>query len=305
MNVGNAPDRALALVAARQHGLFSREQARAAGFTDARVHRRLRDGAWIRVSRGVYRIAGAPVTWQQRALAACLIAGPAAAVSHGAAAVIHGVAGFRPGRVAITVPPVYSARNPIATVHRSGLLLPRDRTKVDRIPVTHPARMLCDIAGEVSVSKLEDGVDDVLCRKLTSLDRLIADSEAASGRRGIANLRRVLDAWDGDSDDSVLAEMRLIRELVARGLPRPVRQFEIWVNGKLVARIDLAFLRWKLGIELDSFRWHAARRAFRKDRQRANRVAALGWQLLRATTEDAHDSRELVEAAAAMILAAA
>jgi hypothetical protein len=185
------------------------------------------------------------------------------------------------------------------------LLLPRDRRKVSQIPVTHPARTLCDIAAAVSISKLEDAVDDVLCRKLSSFHRLASDAEAAAGRRGIANLRRVLEAWDGESDKSTLAEMRLIRELLARGLPRPVRQHEIWVDGELIARLDLAFPRWRLGIELDTFRWHAARRAFRKDRQRANRVAALGWQLLRATPEDALDSRDLVDAAAKIIRAAA
>jgi very-short-patch-repair endonuclease len=165
--------------------------------------------------------------------------------------------------------------------------------------------MLVDLAGQVSGPLLEDSVDDVLCRRLTSLDRLLKVVETCTRRRGIDTLRRVLDAWDGDTDKAMLAEMRLIRELVARGLPRPVRQFEIWVDGKLIARIDLAFPQWKLGIELDSFRWHAARRAFRTDRQRGNRVAGLGWQLLRATTEDAQDSRELVEAAAAIILATA
>jgi very-short-patch-repair endonuclease len=99
--------------------------------------------------------------------------------------------------------------------------------------------------------------------------------------------------------------MRLVRALVAAGLPPPVKQYEVWVDGVFFGRIDLAFPAIKLGIELDSFRWHAGRRPFRDDRQRANRLAAAGWMLLRATTEDAQDPRELVAHAESIFRAAA
>ncbi|MDQ6928225.1 MAG: type IV toxin-antitoxin system AbiEi family antitoxin domain-containing protein [Actinomycetota bacterium] len=241
MNKGKASDQKLARIAARQHGLFSRAQALAAGFTDAVIQRRLRDGFWIRVGSGVYCVAGAPLTWKQRALAACLVAGPGAVVSHRSAAVLHQVAGFRPGPLEITVPTGRSSRSSLATVHRSGLLLPRDRTLVDGIPVTHPARMLLELANRVSRPTLEDAVDDVLCRRLTSLDRLMAAvDQPSTGHHGVHNLRGVLEAWAGGNNQPMLSEMRLIRELVARGLPRPVCQFEIRIDGH-VYRIDIAW----------------------------------------------------------------
>ena len=86
------------------------------------------------------------------------------------------------------------------------------------------------------------------------------------------------------------------------GLPQPVRQYEIWVDGVFVARVDLAYPPFRLAMELDGFRWHAGRRAFRSDRMRRNRVEAAGWRLLEAAPEDIDD---LVAGAAAIVRRAA
>lgn len=81
-------DEAVARLAARQQGCFSRAQVLAAGMTDRMILRRIAAGRWVSVAAGVYRLAGVPVTWRQRALAACLVAGPGAVVSHRSAGVL-------------------------------------------------------------------------------------------------------------------------------------------------------------------------------------------------------------------------
>ena len=68
-------ERRIATMAARQHGLITRTQAREAGLTDRIVERRLGSRRWVALRTGVYRIAGAPPTWEQTALATCLAAG--------------------------------------------------------------------------------------------------------------------------------------------------------------------------------------------------------------------------------------
>ena len=281
-------DAVVARIAARQHSLISREQALAAGMSDRMIHTRVASGRWMPVGRGVYRLAGAPVTWKQRALAACLIAGTGAVVSHRSAAVLWGVSGFRPGPLEITVPPGRSGRNALARVHRS----PVDGVRVEGIPATRPSRTIVDLARVVSGDVLEEAVDDVLCRRLCRLDELPA--------RGA--LREVLAAWDGHGLAEGVAEMRVVRALLAAGLPAPARQYEIWHNGVLVARVDLAYPAFRLAMELDGFRWHAGRRRFRSDRLRRNRVEAAGWRLLEAAPEDVDD---LVAGAAAILQRAA
>ncbi len=281
-------DARIARVAARQHGLFSRAQAVEVGATMASIRSRLEAGRWMRSGPGVYRLTGVPVTWKQRALAACLVSGTGAVVSHRSAAVLWGVSGFRPGRIEITVPPGRSNRNALARVHRSAV----DGTRRDGIPVTRPARMVMDLAGVVGADMLEEAVDDVLCRQLCRLDELTAPA----GRRGSVALRAVLDAWNGDALPDGVAEMRVVRRLLDVGLPQPARQHEIHHRGQFVARVDLAYPDERLAIELDGFRWHAGRGPFRSDRLRRNRIEAAGWRLLETAPDDiAEVCREAAE----------
>jgi hypothetical protein len=269
-------DDELTAVFARQLGLVTRTQARDAGLTDRMVHQRVRSGRWVRVGGGVYRLAGVPVTWSHKALAACLVAGPGAAISHQAAAVVWAVSGFRPGSVHITVPPGRNNRSELATVHRR-LLLAGEVTTHDRLPVVRPARLLADLAVTVGSGLLTEAVDDVLCRRLVTLDRLLA-----AGPHPPA-LRQVLEAWTPGAMAGSPAEMALVRALLAAGLPPPVRQF--WL-AEACARLDVAYPHDRVAIELDSFRWHGGRRPFEADRGRGNRIAAAGWHLLRATPGD-------------------
>ncbi|HEX2046678.1 MAG TPA: type IV toxin-antitoxin system AbiEi family antitoxin domain-containing protein [Acidimicrobiales bacterium] len=267
-------DEAIVTLAARQHGCFSRGQALAVGMTDSVIRRRIGSGRWVSVAVGVYRLAAVPVTWRQRALAACLVAGPGAVVSHRSAAVLWAISGFRPGRVEITVPPGRSNRNALAGVHRSTV----KGVRRDGVPVTTVARTVGDLAGVVGGDVLEEAVDDVLCRRLVSLDDL--------QRQRSRVLRTVVEAWNGDALPAGVAEMRVVRALLGAGLPQPVRQHEVRVGGEFVARVDLAYPDHRLALELDGFRWHAGRRPFRSDRLRRNRIEAAGWRLLEAAPED-------------------
>jgi hypothetical protein len=288
-------DAAIAAIALRQHGLLLRAQVLDNGLTDAMIEYRIRVGRWVRVCPGLYRLAGVPVTWRQRALGACLVAGPGAVVSHRSAAVLWGMSGFRPGPLEITVPDGSSVRNALARVHRSSEV---DRIVRDGIPLTRPARTMVDLAGVVRGDVLEEAVDDVLCRRLCRLDEL----SAPTGRRGSHVLRTVLEAWNGDALPAGVAEMRVVRQLLAAGLPDPVRQYEIRMQGAFVARVDLAYPDWRLAMELDGFRWHAGRGPFRSDRLRRNRIEGAGWRLLETAPEDIG---ELVRAAAAILRRAA
>ncbi len=261
------------------------------------IERRVATGRWVRVSAGVYRLAGVPVTWRQRALAGCLVSGPGAVMSHRSAAVLWGVSGFRPGPLEITVPASGSSRHPFARAHRSDVPS-RDRTVRDWVPVSRPGRMLVDLAGVVSGAALEEAVDDVLCRRLVCLDELVRRAVGMGSRRGSRALRAVLAAWDAGALPDGVSEMRIVRQLLAAGLPAPERQHEILVGGELVARVDLAYPEWRVAMEVDGFRWHAGRQPFRSDRTRANRIEAAGWRLLRAAPEDGDD---LCRSAAALL----
>ena len=84
--------------AAHQHALVTSGQVAECGGTRAMVEHRVAAGRWRKVGPGVYRLAGAPVTWQSQLLAAVLAAGPGAMGSHRSAGLSWELDGCRPGR---------------------------------------------------------------------------------------------------------------------------------------------------------------------------------------------------------------
>jgi very-short-patch-repair endonuclease len=110
------------------------------------------------------------------------------------------------------------------------------------------------------------------------------------GRPGLARVRRVLDRrLEGGPSDSEL-EMRVVRVLRRARMPLPVRQHEVWLGGRLLARADLAYPDRRLLIELDGWSAHGTRRAFQADRRRQNSLVLAGWTLLRFTWADVVES---------------
>jgi hypothetical protein len=211
--------------AARQYGLITHEQAARFGLSTRQINGRVERGQWVRVVRGVYRIGGAPVTWHQTALAACVAGASPTVASHLTAAALHGVAN-PPLLPHATVPLKASARLPIARVHRADVTS-ADRVRRFGIPCTGIARTLIDCASVLSDRAIESMVDDALRRKLTTVAAL-DPSGGSSGRNGAARLRRALDAWAGEISPGSPAEMRLQRQLTAWGYPRPARQHPVY-----------------------------------------------------------------------------
>lgn len=282
-------ERRLARVARRQHGLITLEQATAAGISVDAGKRRVRAGRWIRVAPGVVAVAGAPVTWRQRALAAVLAAGPGAVISHTTAAALYGLSGCAFRAVEITVPRGRSHRSRLASVHEATDLPRGDITTVDGIPVTRPARTLVDLAGCLPRAGLEDAVDDALVRRLTTLTRLRVrlDALGGPGRRRSVVLGEILSSWETGRLPDEVAEARLLRRLVAHGLPTPAVQYEVRdPEGRFVARPDLAYPDSRVAVELNGFRWHGTPRGYARDQSRARRLAALGWLVVPATPAD-------------------
>ena len=290
-------ERQLASVARRQHGVVTLGQAIAAGLSPEGVRWRVRVGRWTRVAPGVFALAGTAATWRQRTMAAVLAAGPGAVASHTTAAALYGLSRCPFTGVEVTVPLGRSRRSPLGVVHGSARLDRIDVASVDSIPVTRPPRTLIDLAAAVDKVVLEEALDDALIRRLTTLHQLRQRAQVlgVSGRQGTRLLREALAGWsDGDLAEGV-AEMRMVRRLVANGQPKPVLQYEVDDgNGRFVARLDAAYPEVKVGLEMNGFRWHGTPQAFARDPGRLRRLAALGWLILPCTPVDlAGDGAEL------------
>jgi len=279
-------ERALAHWARNQHGLVTTAQLTTI-LRPGQVRHRIDTGRLERVHTGVLRVTGAPETWEQGLLAATLASGTGAVASHRSAAHLWNLAGFwEAPPLEITTPSRRRTRLREVVVHDSEVL---DGIHVDRrrrVPVTSVARTLCDLTACCWPYEVGRALDDALRRKLTSLRRVHAafDDLTTRGRRRSTVMRELLNERGprfhaGGSDP----EVRMIHAVVAAGLPTPVQQYRIELNGKAY-RLDGAFPAYRVGLEYEGFDFHISRTAFdhRYERDRAFRLA--GWLLVYVTS---------------------
>ena len=104
-------------IRATQYGLVTSTQALKV-MTFARLRHELVVGRLEPVRRAVFRVAGAPESWHQFVLAACL-ARPGTCASFSTAAALWGLPGFDPEGIEITVPGFNRARLEHVIVHES------------------------------------------------------------------------------------------------------------------------------------------------------------------------------------------
>lgn len=281
---------AFAIVAVRagsQHGLVERSQVLGAGVSPSTLRRWVAAGRLVVVFPGVYRVAGAPVTWEQRLLAAVLAAGDGAMASHRSAARLWQV--LDADVLELTVPAHRRPRLPGVVVHRSEDVSGARPVRRARVPTTTPLRMLVDLGAVVGGGAVEDALDRALERRLVSVagvERTLGRL-ACRGRSGAGVLRTVLDrrALGAAPADSLL-EPRMARLLRAHALPAPVFQHEVRHGGRFVARVDFAYPDAGLAVEVDGYGSHSSPRAFQADLRRQNALVALGWTVLRFTWSD-------------------
>jgi hypothetical protein len=254
--------------------------ARRCGLTSDQVEYRVRQGRYLPVARGVYVHAGAPGGFHQNVHAACLAASADAVASHLTAAALLGA--WPPMLLPdVTVPPGRSPRVRIARVHRS-VVAAIDRTRVDGIPCTTPARTLVDCAGVLPPASLIELVDGILTPGIVTPPHVLAAIDRvarAPGRKGTARLRAALEVWLPGMAPGSPAEVRLLRRIVEWGFPRPTIQVEVRDgdgNGRFVARLDGGWPSLLIGYEYDSLIHHGPRR-FEHHERRYAELARLGW----------------------------
>jgi hypothetical protein len=166
--------------------------------------------------------------------------------------------------------------------HRSLHLFDADCSTRHGIPCVSAARLVVELSSRLSERALGALVDDLLRRRLVRLDaihRCVSRLPPAPGRSP-RRVHAVLAArWPGyDPGDSDL-ETRVLRLLVAAGLPIPRQQFRVRLRGRRY--FDLAWPELKLAVEIDSVRYHDDVTAFVTDRIKGNEAILLGWTLVR------------------------
>ncbi len=272
----HSADRLIGALADLQHGLVTRQQARELGLTDAQIARRVAQGRWVKCEPHVFRIVGAPATWQQRVLSVCLATEGVA--SHRTAAMLLGLGLWPGGVVEVTTDPDRNYRNPDAHVHRSVDDPAIDSRTLDGIPLTSVPRTLLDLGSVVPQDRLEKCVERALFRGYTSPGALWAyiDAVGRQGRRGVQPLRAVLELRGRVPANESDLETEMVQLLRRAGLPEPRRQHNVVVASRRF-RIDLAYPNLKIAIEVDGDEPHFGATKTDSDDTRDGLLQLGGW----------------------------
>jgi len=272
-------DVVIAALAARQQGLLSRAQLLAAGVAGHLVDHRVRIGRLQVLVRGVYRL-GPLRSPREREMAAVLLCGETATLSHGSAAALWGLLPH-PGEdapVEVIVRRGYPARGADVVVHRFRTLHADETTTHEGMPVTTPGRTLLDLAGSAPSRDLEQA-----WARAERLDGNCRDDVARlvgrhPGRAGAPALKALMALDIGPALTRSEAEARL-QALIRKGrLPRP--SANAVVRG---VEVDCLWRAARLAVEIDGFEFHRSRAAFEKDRGRDRALVAAGFRVMRVT----------------------
>jgi very-short-patch-repair endonuclease len=213
-------------------------------------------------------------------MAAVLACGPGAVLSHRSAAQLWGIA-RRTAIVPEVTRPGFSRQRSNLVSHRSPI--PLDEVCSERgIPVTSVPRTLFDLAALVSKRELERAMHEAELRELRDRLSLPDLLERYPGRRGVANLRALLEAKEPVGVTESDLEEAFVALLDAHGLPRPRLNATLPLRGRLL-RPDCMWLEQRLLVELDGRATHGTERAFQGDRKRDRALLVEGWRSARVT----------------------
>lgn len=276
-------------IAARQHSLVTRRQAREVGFSSQSIRTKLDSGLWVPARRGVYDVGGSPASWERRVLLEVLSAGTDAFASHLSAACIQRISPLRPDVIDVTIPhrrhpePVRGRR-----IHRTRVLPRSDVTEICGIPVTRVPRTPVDTAGVVVEHKLEQILDTALVTGRTSIDAMRRYVRNHPNRPHIDVLKALLSDREHGVPESELE--RVFERLMKRTrMPIPVRQRPI-----RRFRVDYAYVDLNIIIEVDGSATRSTKRDLQRDRRRQNEIALEELLILRFTWDDVTTDEQYV-----------
>lgn len=262
----------------RQHGVVSRSQLLALGFSRHGVQHRIENGRLHPLWRGVYAAGRPQLTERGRFMAAVLACGPTALLSHRSAGALWGLLRSRSPEIEIAVPSSVGRRQPGIRVHRQRHLDPKAHRLVESIPVTDPVWTLIDLASCIDRDRLEAAVNEADRLDLINPEDLRAAIASSASRPGLGRLRTLLDRRTFTLTESPLE--RLFLPLARKaGLPTPLTQVEL--NG---FRVDFYWPRLGLVVETDGLRYHRTPSQQTRDRRRDQTHAAAGLTTLRFST---------------------
>lgn len=277
-------------VAARQFGVFSPDQALAAGWTERQLQRRLAAARWkIVVGRGLAQADRTIGGWQLAQ--AVHLTWPDAVVSHQLAGVLWGFPlGLPKTATVILTRDLKRKRAGLVAVRRR--LLPGQVSRLHGIPVTDVARTALDLLAEQPWDDARSLYAWLSTHGRLNHAELAVWTATRTATAGTAQLRRLLRLSVNGSLSA--AEDRFHELIRSAGLTGWRANAQIVLGGRVVAVVDVLFEAKRVVVEIDGWGTHSGRSAFQRDRSRQNALVAAGFVVLRFTWADLTERPEHV-----------
>jgi predicted nucleotidyltransferase len=133
-------------VAESQQGYFTSADAKKLGYDYPHQHFHVKQGNWIRIDHGIYRLKKFPAAAHEDLMRCWLWSRKRAVISHETAAALYDLGDQVPSRIHLTVPTDFR-KSPTKTFNLHKADLSENETeRRDGLPVTKPLRTILDLA---------------------------------------------------------------------------------------------------------------------------------------------------------------
>ena len=143
-----------------QQGYFTAKQAAAAGYQLGSQAHHVKSGNWVRVERGIYRLARFPQSNEEQLVIYYLwsrnrAGAPEGVYSHQTALSIHELSDVNPSKLHMTVPPTFrrTSKTPEILVLHRACVDEKDVVQRHGFAVTRPLCAITDLAVAETVSR--------------------------------------------------------------------------------------------------------------------------------------------------------
>ncbi|MBS1892765.1 MAG: DUF559 domain-containing protein [Actinobacteria bacterium] len=257
--------------------MLTRRDLERLGFSAEAIDHRVESGRLHLVSRGLYVVGRPELNPHGRWMAAVLVCGDGAMISHRSAAELWRIGFEEEGRIDVSI-------RRRSMIRRKGIKV-RARPSLDAgcsvlrfgIPVTHPVQTLIDLATELKPLRLERSVNEADKHDLVDPETLRRALDAYGGMPGVRTLRTMLDRHTFRLSDSDL-EVYFRPLALGAGLPMPLTKH--WVLGY---ETDFWFPDHGLVVETDGLRYHRTPSQQARMAKRDQTHTAAGLRVLRFT----------------------
>ncbi len=268
--------------AALRGKVFRGRDAVAAGLLS---ERQLRSRAWRRLFQGIYVDSSVAVTHPARcAVAADFVLPPDGVIAGRSAAQVYGVRmGDADDPVEVLVPTASPMGTYVGVIVHRGTLGADEVQHVDGIAVVSPIVTCFQLAAWHGTVEAVTWIDGMLAVGVVSGEELVTRLRELAlerpRRRGFRRFARALMLADARSESP--QESRLRVRLVLAGLPYPSVQYVVRdEHGSFVARVDLAYEKYRIAVEYDGAVHVGSAEQMHHDRKRLDALMGLGWIVL-------------------------